>query len=79
MKQFGNPPLSKMLAPPISTNPPISEQFFHDPLFVQILKTRTTLILGGRKLCTILGFLLHSLTKLKIYSLCALCESLTPL
>ena len=25
---------------PLSTNPPISEQFLHDPLFVQILKTR---------------------------------------
>ena len=34
MKQFGTPP------PPLSTNPPISEQFLHDPLFVQILKTR---------------------------------------
>ena len=33
MKQFGTPPLS--------TNPTISEQFFHDPLFVQILKART--------------------------------------
>ena len=30
MKQFGNSPLSKM-TPPLSTNPPISEQFFHDP------------------------------------------------
>ena len=30
MKQFGNPPpLSKRN--PLSTNPPISEQFFHDP------------------------------------------------
>ena len=29
MKQFGNPPLSKRT--PLSTNPPISEQFFHDP------------------------------------------------
>ena len=33
MKQFGNPPLSKRTPPPLSTNPPISEQFFHDPLF----------------------------------------------
>ena len=31
MKQFGNPPLSKKTPPPLSTNPPISEQFFHDP------------------------------------------------
>ena len=30
MKQFENPPLSKMTTP-LSTNPPISEQFFHDP------------------------------------------------
>ena len=29
MKQFGNPPLSKKS--PLSTNPPISEQYFHDP------------------------------------------------
>ena len=28
MKQFGNPPLSKKS--PLSTNPPISEQYFHD-------------------------------------------------
>ena len=28
MKQFGNLPLSKRT--PLSTNPPISEQFFHD-------------------------------------------------
>ena len=38
MKQFGNPPLSKRT--PLSTNAPISEQFFHNPLFVQILKSR---------------------------------------
>ena len=38
MKQFGVPPHSGRT--PISTKPPISEQFFHDPLFVQILKTR---------------------------------------
>ena len=37
MKQFGNPPLSKR-TPHLSTNPPISEQFFHDLLFVQISK-----------------------------------------
>ena len=46
MKQFGTP-LSKR-TPSFSTNPPISERFLHDPLFVQILKTRNTpVILGG--------------------------------
>ena len=39
MKQFGNPLI--LTRPPLSTKPPISEQFFHDPLFVQISKTRT--------------------------------------
>ena len=29
MKQFGDPLFPR--GPPISTNPPISEQFFHDP------------------------------------------------
>ena len=38
IKQFGKPPLSKRT--PLSTNSPISEQFFHDPLFVEISKTR---------------------------------------
>ena len=36
MKQFRNPHFYENLSP-LST---ISEQFFHDPLFVQILKTR---------------------------------------
>ena len=35
--------------PTLSTNPPISEQFFHVPHFVQTLKTRPPLILGGRE------------------------------
>ena len=30
MKQFGNPPVLGEPSP-LSTNPPISEQFFHDP------------------------------------------------
>ena len=30
MKQFGNPPISKRT--PLSTNAPISEQFFHNSL-----------------------------------------------
>ena len=34
------PPFSKSTLPPLSTNSPISEQFFHDPIFVQISKTR---------------------------------------
>ena len=48
MKQFGNPPFSKRTR--LSTNPPFSEQFFHDPLLVQISKTRPppTLISGWR-------------------------------
>ena len=37
MKQFGNSPF---LRDPPFNKPPISEQFFHDPPFVQILKTR---------------------------------------
>ena len=31
MKQYGKPPLSK--STPLSTNPPISEQVFHEPPF----------------------------------------------
>ena len=56
MKQFGTPPpLSKRTPfltypPPPMPSLPISEQFFQDPLFVQISKARTPLILGGRKL-----------------------------
>ena len=38
MKQFGTSLFPR--EPPLSTNPPISEQFFRDPLFVPILKTR---------------------------------------
>ena len=39
MKQFGNPPpLSKRT--PLSTNPPISEQFFHDPLLCPNFKNQ---------------------------------------
>ena len=52
MKQFGNPPLSKKTHPPLSTNPPISEQFFHDPSLPGFQKQEPTpLILGVRKLC----------------------------
>ena len=48
MKQFGTP---------LSTNPPISGQFFMTPFFVQILKTRSPpLILGGRKLWAIVFY-----------------------
>ena len=45
MKQFGNPPLSKRT--PLSTNPLFLSNFFMTPLFVQVLKVRTPLILGG--------------------------------
>ena len=42
MKQFGTP---------LSTNPPISGQFFMTPFFEQILKTRSPpLILGGEEI-----------------------------
>ena len=50
VKQFGNPPLSKR-TPPLSTNPPIPEQFFHDlPLCPNFKNKNTPLILGRRKL-----------------------------
>ena len=50
MKQFGKP-LFLREPPPPSTNPPISEQFFHDPpLSPNFKKERLPLILGGRKL-----------------------------
>ena len=51
MKQFGNPPLSKRTLP-LSTNPPISDQFFHDPPLCPNFKNKKPpLILRGRKLC----------------------------
>ena len=45
-----NPPFLR-LPRPLLTNPPISEQIFHDPLFVQISKTRYPLppLLLGRE------------------------------
>ena len=44
MKQFGTPP------PPPSTNPPISEQFFHDsPLCSNFKNQKRPLILGGEE------------------------------
>ena len=47
MKQFGNLPLSKRAL--LSTNPPICEQFFHDPPLCQNFKNqKPPLILGGR-------------------------------
>ena len=54
-KTIWKPPLSKSIPPlpppPLSTKPPISEQFFMTSLFVQISKTRyPSLILGGREL-----------------------------
>ena len=52
-KQFGNPP-PFLREPPLSINPPISEQFFHDPPVSPNLKSKnptSPLILGGRKLC----------------------------
>ena len=53
MKQFGNPPLSKMTPPP---HPPIFEQLFHDSSLSKFQKQDPPppLILGGgRKLCPI--------------------------
>ena len=46
MKQFGKPHLSKR-TPPLSTNPLSLSNFFMTPLFVEILKTKLPLILGG--------------------------------
>ena len=54
MKQFGTPPPppSPFLgeSPPLSTNPTISEQFFHDPPFPNFKNKNPPLILAGRKL-----------------------------
>ena len=48
MKQFGNPPFVK--EPPLfQLTPRFLRNFFMTPLFVQILKTRTPLILGGEE------------------------------
>ena len=45
-KTIWKPPFLR--EPPFTLTPPISEQFFRDPLFVQILNARTPrLILGG--------------------------------
>ena len=50
IKQFGKP-LFLRKRPPLSTNPPISEQFFHDPPLCPNFKNKIPpLILGGRKL-----------------------------
>ena len=38
-KQFGNPPLSKRI--PLSTNPLISEQLFHEPPLCPNFKNKT--------------------------------------
>ena len=45
MKQFGNPLFLR--GSPLSTNPPISEQFFHDPPLCPNFKNKLPLILGG--------------------------------
>ena len=39
MKQFGNPLFLR--EPPLSTNPAISEQFFHDPHLCPNFKNKT--------------------------------------
>ena len=41
-------PLSKR-TPPLSTNPPISEQFFHNPPLSKFQKQETPLILRGEE------------------------------
>ena len=50
INQFGNPPSSKR-TPPLSTNPPFSEQFFHDPPLCPNFKNKNSppLILGGEE------------------------------
>ena len=52
IKQFGNTPLSKRTTP-LSTNPPISDQFFHDPPFCPNFKNKnpppSALISGGEE------------------------------
>ena len=49
MKHFGTPPPPPFLKePPLSTNPPISEQFFHDPPLCPNFKNqKPPLILRG--------------------------------
>ena len=50
MKQFGtpaSPPFSKR-TPPLLTNPPISDQFFHDPSLCPNLKKRPPNFRGER-------------------------------
>ena len=47
-KTIWKPPFLREPPPPFTLTPPISEQFFHDPLFVQILNVRIPrLILEG--------------------------------
>ena len=47
MKQFGIPFFLR--EPPLSTNPHISEQFFHDPSLSEFQKQEIPLILGGEE------------------------------
>ena len=59
MKQFWNPP-------PLSTNPPVSEQFFLDPPLCPNFKNEIphppppSHLRGGRKLCSIIDVQLSS-------------------